>query len=685
MEFLGFARASGFVDLTISPQGLQLLFAVSFNLGGLVFEAKGGAAIVTGADPGFVLSLQVRAVADVSVFYIEASGLLEVNTTNTTRLGVTAHSFTLDLRGKVEILKVLKLDTSLRVEVRGNEWSFRATADIDFFGIVRLSGSVFVDSKGNFDINLRGTMLLGSESFGLKGEFYFRVRSEVIADAIGNPYFIFELAGGASVKVKVFGITLAGVGLDFSFHAEGNGSVPIDLSVTVKIDLGLFSIKKTAKFKIGVLELPKPVFLGGRPGSTMAPARDWDPNVGGQLVLNVGSRGQFRNIATDDDSEPFSVEQLGLNQNKALIKVTAFGRSNLFDNVTNIVADFGGGDDSIRILSGVTIPVTIHGGADQDVIIFQGSGAAQLFGDAGSDFIEASGPGTVVIRGGDETSTPTDVQGDFIVHSGGGFAVIDGGNGDDRILGGSRQDILIGNGGSDDITGPADQIYGDFAPAAVNAAHGLSNSGSAGNDLITLTFEDTDAVVVGGGHTAGQGDTLQLFGRDEGDLVEVKRPASGPDQLHVVIARASDPSATVTLPVYGIEVPLRDPRGGPWGNLERLGQFLVDALLVAEPKGPYLLGGTHLEGRRRPHRERDARDRRGHRRQEVQPRGPQRLRVRRRRRRLRVDRRREHRRSVRPPRRRRGYDRVLHAGGRGPQHEHDELRSGHQPERARGR
>src|SRR2546430_10473239 len=31
-----------------------------------------------------------------------------------------------------------------------------------------------------------------------------------------------------------------------------------------------------------------------------------------------------------------------------------------------------------------------------------------------------------------------------------------------------------------------------------------------------------------------------------------------------------------------------------------------------------------------------------------------------------------------------GYERVLHAGGRGAQHEHDELRSGHQSERARG-
>src|SRR5439155_1579603 len=297
----------------------------------------------------------------IAVFYIEAAGTLQLNTTGTARLGVAAHSFMLDVLGKVEILKVLKFDTRLHVEVKDNEWSFLASTDVDFFGIITLSGSVALDSKGNFDVSLKGAMLLGSEFFGLKGEFHFRVRSEVIADAIGNPYFIFELSGGASVQVKVFGITLVGVGLDFSFHAEGNGSVPIVLSVKVKIDLGLFSIEKTADFKIGVLELPKPVFLAGKAGSGLTD-QSWDPNTGGALHLNVGSRGQFRNIATDDNAEPFIIEQLGASQGKALIKVTAFGRSNIFDNVTNIVADFGAGNDSIRMLSGATIPVEIHGG-----------------------------------------------------------------------------------------------------------------------------------------------------------------------------------------------------------------------------------------------------------------------------------------------------------------------------------
>ena len=61
--------------------------------------------------------------------------------------------------------------------------------------------------------------MLGSSSFGLVGEFHFRVRSEVTEDAIGNPYYFFELSGGASVEARIFGLSF-GVGLDFSFTAE---------------------------------------------------------------------------------------------------------------------------------------------------------------------------------------------------------------------------------------------------------------------------------------------------------------------------------------------------------------------------------------------------------------------------------------------------------------------------------
>ena len=45
VTFLGFASASGFVDISIGSSGFLLQFAIHFSLGGLEFDASGGAAV----------------------------------------------------------------------------------------------------------------------------------------------------------------------------------------------------------------------------------------------------------------------------------------------------------------------------------------------------------------------------------------------------------------------------------------------------------------------------------------------------------------------------------------------------------------------------------------------------------------------------------------------------------------
>ena len=42
VEFLGFAKGNGAVDIRIGQDGFELQFAVNFNLGGLIFKAEGG-------------------------------------------------------------------------------------------------------------------------------------------------------------------------------------------------------------------------------------------------------------------------------------------------------------------------------------------------------------------------------------------------------------------------------------------------------------------------------------------------------------------------------------------------------------------------------------------------------------------------------------------------------------------
>ncbi len=430
IEFLNFAKGSGFVDISVSPTGFQLLFGVDFEMGGLTFSANGGAAVVGGPHPGFAMKLNVRVIADALVFSIDASGTIQINTSDADLIGVAHNSFLLDVNGHIEILKVLKFNAGLKVVVQGSHWSFTAHADVDFFGIVQLSGSIFLDDLGNFDVQLSGGMTLGSSSFGLIGTFHFRVRSQATPGPFGNTYD-FELSGGARVEARVFGITLAGVGLDFSFSAHGSGRTKIELSVTVTIDLFLFSISKTAYFTIGYLELPKQVYLAAEQSDIHA----WDSTNGGDLYLNVGDRVPNpgdRNIADGEPNESYVIDQLTGDANDATIKVTAFGRTNIFPHVKSIHGNFGTGNDYVLVNDSVKLPVYLDGGSGDDVIIYRGSNpSSTLNGGSGADYIEASGPAAVAIDAG---------TGDDVVnHTGAGTATILGNDGNDVIYGGQRR------------------------------------------------------------------------------------------------------------------------------------------------------------------------------------------------------------------------------------------------------
>jgi hypothetical protein len=141
---------------------------------------------------------------------------------------------------------------------------------MDFFGLATLSGTIYLDSKGNFDIRLSGRMTLGTDDFGLRGDFSIQITSL----ARDNGSYLFVLAGSASVKVRAFGVSLAGIGLGFRFSFDtatmgADGRVKIVLSVRIQVDLLLFEIDETAHFTIGYLQFPKPTYLAGTAGATI--------------------------------------------------------------------------------------------------------------------------------------------------------------------------------------------------------------------------------------------------------------------------------------------------------------------------------------------------------------------------------------------------------------------------------
>ena len=93
-------------------------------------------------------------------------------------------------------------------------------------------------------------MVLGSDDYGLVGNFNFQVTSQhyFIGTDTSNTYYRFYIGASASVKVRAFGITLAGVSLGFEVRLDTGtsttGSVPIVASVYMSVDFGLFSHRR---------------------------------------------------------------------------------------------------------------------------------------------------------------------------------------------------------------------------------------------------------------------------------------------------------------------------------------------------------------------------------------------------------------------------------------------------------
>ena len=169
------------------------------NLGPITVQATGAAGIYTDANPGLVLRLGVS--LDVNLFEIikiNASGELRLNTTNVDRSpgGVTigAKSFRLQLTGddqdpRGHQARGVVPDPGRRRAGDGRprrarsatfnlgpgDWVIDVHATADFFGLATMSVDGWINSKGHFDISSQGELVLGTRSFGLVGEFSFRV------------------------------------------------------------------------------------------------------------------------------------------------------------------------------------------------------------------------------------------------------------------------------------------------------------------------------------------------------------------------------------------------------------------------------------------------------------------------------------------------------------------------------
>lgn len=93
----------------------------------------------------------------------------------------------------------------------------------------------------------------------------------------------------------------------------------------------------------------------------------------------------------------------------------------------------GAGNDRVVVGSEVTVPVTLRGGAGNDLLV-GGAGDDKLIGGAGED--------RILGRGGNDW-----------LYGGPGSDALLGGPGDDRLVGGPGDDRLVGGPGKDTLLG----------------------------------------------------------------------------------------------------------------------------------------------------------------------------------------------------------------------------------------
>ncbi|MCA9051045.1 MAG: hypothetical protein KDA89_20055, partial [Planctomycetaceae bacterium] len=251
------------------------------------------------------------------------------------------------------------------------------------------------------------------------------------------------------------------------------GSIDAGLSAFLKIDLGLFTIKKS--FKIASVHLldfkvPRPAenrpLLATKSGTTLT--LNMTPGADHYVVL-----------PGTDPNDSNRVVVRGFRADGSVIDTRGFS------NITRIVALGSDGDDIIEIDGKLNQAVELHGGAGNDRLV-AGSGIAVLYGDAGNDIL-IGGRSADTLDGGDDNDTITGNAGNDIIRGGAGVDVIHGNEGNDTIDGGDGNDQIFGDVGNDTITagGGDDQVWGDVGNDVIRGGDGNDTIyGEEGNDTI---------------------------------------------------------------------------------------------------------------------------------------------------------------------------------------------------------
>ena len=544
-NFLNFATASGLAAISIRSNAFEMVGQLSFTIGPLSFGVNGSIGIY---PDGVALHLAVHLNVNLlSLFDLNANGTLDIDTTGSNNY------FRLSLSGNISVLSIISISGSITIVVDHSAWSITVPSSNPLsasFGPLSLSAYGNIHSNGHFDLTFTGGITLGDSSTGISG-------TGTVHASFDGTHFSFSVGGSFSAHflgVDLFSISATGSitgtlgqSVVFKVHVEGSGWFLetvikiVRMTVDAAEDLGLAVvnflgsigcdisnffdpgsceewvdvekpenewIEELKSFDLTIATITLPSSLTNVVTPPPAPQLA-SLNLGsGVLTLNVGSLGVNRNVgksgSTPIADEGYQVTYLGGSSisGRSRLRVIAFGKTEDFDGVSSIYADFGSGDDTLQVMPGVPVPLEAHGGDGNDSLSYLGSSSAKLYGDAGNDSLGVGSAATgntssLVLDGGANDDTLTNDSSSGATLTGGdGNDTIFGGGGADSIFGGNGNDTLQGRGGQDTVSGDAgDDFYREYVTDLV-----ANESFSGGANATTTT-----------------GDTVQITGTSSSD------------------------------------------------------------------------------------------------------------------------------------------------------------------------
>ena len=266
----------------------------------------------------------------------------------------------------------------------------------------------------------------------------------------------------------------------------------------------------------------------------------------GALLLNIGSNAGSRlNGNTNDIGEEIHVTSLGGGQVEVWSSQLGVSQSAAqVYKASSIVAYGGQGDDQIYLDLGTSnISYNIEAGSGDDLVsVTGGTGSGLIRGGLGNDTL-AGGGGADIIYGEEGNDTIDGGGGNDIVFGDSGtvtynsptikrlFGLPDDTDGDDHLLGGLGEDLLIGGGGNDWLEGGEDRdlLIGDGVSITYEAGNLPANiwvkdatkARTSGYDRFGYTeLRLTDTGVGGKDRLFGQGGDDVMYGGYGFDLLQ---------------------------------------------------------------------------------------------------------------------------------------------------------------------